>query len=154
MGDSDGCHTQTIREKMDLWPKNFPSLFLVKPYTGVTRTGGRMITCFYKGDWEKFDEDRIQTWHQNQKSNLHREWKGVLTPGRSHLSHGEIVLVTSDDDILAWKVCHKESCPHLITLSWVEYNGGLSWVELSTTGIIVLNSTQLNSSTVVLTKLK
>jgi hypothetical protein len=32
---------------------------------------------------------------------------------------------------------------NLITLSWAEYNGGQLWVELSTTGGIVLNSTQL-----------
>jgi len=57
---------------------------------------------------EHFDGERIQTWfrnHKNKKKGGGARWGGVVLKvrDRSHLSHGEIVLVTNDDDILEYK---------------------------------------------------
>ena len=62
---------------------------------------------FTKETKKHFDVERIHTWFRNHKSKK----KGGGKRGRvvlkvrdsSHLSHGEIVLVTNDDDILGYK---------------------------------------------------
>ena len=79
--------------------------------------------------------------HTNICGNWSMTWRKVR--GISHLSHGEIVLVTSDDDILSYKVWHR-LCPwnvikHFFSCSpphppdicfsvWVESGGDVSYV--------------------------
>ncbi len=53
---------------------------------------------------ETFDVERIKTCHRNHKSKLQPKW--VWRVGNSHFSHGEIVLVVTDTDILLYKVWH------------------------------------------------
>jgi hypothetical protein len=52
------------------------------------------------------DTGRIQTWYRNHKSKVQHEW--AWREGRNDFSHGEILLVASDDDILVCKVWHTE----------------------------------------------
>jgi len=50
--------------------------------------------------------DRIHTWfrnHKNKKKGGKRVRVVLKVRENSHLSHGEIVLVTNDDDILGYK---------------------------------------------------
>ena len=45
--------------------------------------------------------DRIHTWFHNHK--IKKKGGGFKVRDRGHLSHGEIVLVTNEDDILVYK---------------------------------------------------
>ncbi len=70
----------------------------------------KVAAVFTKETKETFDVERMNTWFRNHKK------KNISTRGggkrgrvvrkvrhNSHLSHGEIVLVTNDDDILGYK---------------------------------------------------
>ena len=53
----------------------------------------KVVDDFTKETKEHFDVDRIHTWFRNHKTKKNM----------SHLSRGEIVLDTNDDDILVYK---------------------------------------------------
>ena len=67
----------------------------------------KVAAVFTKETKEDFDVERIHTWfrnHKNKKKGGGKRGRVVLkVRDRSHLSHGEIVLVTNDDDILGYK---------------------------------------------------
>ena len=68
----------------------------------------KVAAVFTKETKETFDVEKIHTWFRNHKKKNNGGGKRgrVVRKVRhnSHLSHGEIVLVTSDDDILGYKV--------------------------------------------------
>ena len=83
----------------------------------LNRKEGRqkVADVFTRETKKNFDVYRINTWvrNRNHKSKKKGGWGGGEVPGgrvvlkvrdNSHLSQGERVLVTSDDDILSYKV--------------------------------------------------
>jgi hypothetical protein len=68
----------------------------------------KVVDDLTKETMDHFDVERIHTWFRNHKSKKKgggARWGGMVLKvrDRSHLSHGEIVLVTNDDDILEYK---------------------------------------------------